>query len=129
MQQQPNNQKKMPLIMEQFILYAAKTTPFYRDLAIKLGIGTTNEKENAKEFNLQQQQKVRSWPTHLWKTLSKNKATNRNKLKMTSYLDQLREQTRLKQRSDMSDQKQPPSGLMDIADVLKDQSKEISEIK
>ena len=48
---------------------------------------------------------------------------------MTSYLDQLREQTRLKQSTDTSLKKQPPSGLMDIADVLKDQSKEISEIK
>ena len=46
---------------------------------------------------------------------------------MTSYLDQLREQTRLKQIADTSSMKQPPSGLMDIADVLKAQSKEISE--
>ena len=41
-----------------------------------------------------------------------------------TYLDQLREQTRLKQMGDMSHKKQPPSWLMDIADVLKSQSKE-----
>jgi len=28
----------MPVIVEQFILYAAKTSPFYRDLAERLGI-------------------------------------------------------------------------------------------
>ena len=46
---------------------------------------------------------------------------------MISYLDQLREQARLKQISDMLPKKQPPSGLLGITEVLKTHSKKFQK--